>query len=306
MIAVGGEVLEVAGGAIASAASALAGDVVGVAGDGPWWRSWQPDLPAIGVLLGLGVLYLRGEALWRRETGGTRRGRQAAFATGWVFALLSVVSPVAARSGELLWVHMIQHLLMVVVAAPLLALGVPQSSIRRALGPGSRRTIARAARRLSLRRRGGSPPTVVLAAAVHIAALWIWHTPALYDLAATHAFVHLLEHAFFLGTAVWFWTAVVAATRRGRRQHAVATLTLGAQIATGGVLGALLTFTPRSIYDAYDGGRGLTALEDQQLAGAIMWVPPSFVYAIVAVALFIRWLDLVEHEARRREARPRR
>jgi putative membrane protein len=270
-----------------------------------WWTRWEPDLPAIGLLVGLGALYLRGEALWRSETGGRRPRRVAAFSAGWVVALLSVVSPVAALSGDLLWMHMIQHLLMVVVAAPLLALGAPQSAIRRAIGPGARRAVANAVRRTSLRRRAGAPPTVVTAAVAHIAALWVWHAPVLYDLAATNAFVHLLEHAFFLGTAAWFWTAIVAATRRGRRQHALATLTLGAQIATGGVLGALLTFTPRSVYDAYDGGWGLTALEDQQLAGAIMWVPPSFVYAIVAVALFIRWLDLVEREARRREWRAR-
>ncbi len=272
---------------------------------GAWWTRWELDLPAIAVMVGLGALYLRGETLWRRDTGGARPHRVAAFVAGWVVALLSLVSPVAALSGDLLWIHMIQHLLMVIVAAPLLALGAPQSAVRRAVGPGPRRAVSGAVRRVSLRRRGWAPPTVVIAAVVHIAALWVWHIPALYDLAATNAFVHLLEHAFFLGTAVWFWMAVVAATRRGRRQHALAALMLAAQIATGGVLGALLTFTPRSIYDAYDGGWGLTALEDQQFAGSLMWVPPSFVYAITAIALFIRWFDLVERDARRREARTR-
>lgn len=314
--ALGVEGIQAAGGlpfVVASVAEAtqaagsppLLGAATGSAAGGPWWALWELDLPAVAVLAGAGALYLRGETLWRRDTGGARRRRVAAFATGWVAALLAVVSPVAGLAGELLWVHMVQHLLMVVVAAPLLALGGPQSATRRALGHRARHALSRAVRRTSLRRRAWAPPTVVLAAGGHIAALWVWHAPGLYDPAAANAFVHLLEHAFFLGTAVWFWLAVVAATRRGRRQHALASLTLGAQIATGGVLGALLTFAPRSVYATYDGGRGLSAVEDQELAGTIMWVPPSFVYAIVAVGLFIRWLDLVEHEARRREARRR-
>lgn len=268
-----------------------------------WWAAWHLDLPAIAALVGLGALYLRGELLRRAATGQPRPGRVAAFVGGWVTVLLSVVSPVGGLAGELLWVHMVQHLVLVVVAAPLLALGAPQSTGRRALPPGVRHALARAVRRLTLRRRSWAPPTVVLAAGTHLAVLWVWHAPGLYDLATRHATLHLLEHAAFVGTATWFWLAVVGATRRGRRQHGVATLTLAALIAQGGVLGALLTFAPRSVYGVYDGARGLSALQDQQVAGTLMWVPPGFVYAIVAIALFVRWLTLVEEQARRNEAR---
>ncbi len=267
-----------------------------------WWTVWVLDAPSVAALVGIGALYLHGETLRRRQTGVNRRGRVAAFAAGWLVALLSVVSPVAGLAGDLLWVHMVQHLLMTVVAAPLLALGAPQATIRRALTPGARHALARLVRRASLRRRSWAPPPVMVAAAVHAAALWVWHAPALYDLAATNAAVHLLEHVVFVGTAVWFWSAVVATTRRDRRQHALATLSLGGLIAQGGVLGALMTFAPRSVYAAYDGARGLTALQDQQMAGTLMWVPPGFIYAIVGIALFIRWFDLVERDARRRAA----
>jgi putative membrane protein len=272
------------------------------ASDPAWWRVWVLDLPSVAFLLGVGALYAQGELLRRRQTGVPRPGRVAAFTSGWVVVLLSVVSPVAGLAGELLWVHMVQHLLMTVVAAPLVALGAPQATIRRALRPRTRAALARAVRRWSLRRRDWAPPPVMVAAAAHAAAMWVWHAPALYDLAATNAAVHLLEHAMFLGTAVWFWTAVVAATRRGRRQHALATLSLGGLIAQGGVLGALMTFAPRSVYAAYDGGWGMTALEDQQVAGTLMWVPPGFVYAIAGIALFVRWFEIVERDARRREA----
>lgn len=266
-----------------------------------WWTVWYLDLPGLGVLGGIGALYLRGELLRRARTGQPRPGRVAAFTAGWVVVLMSLVSPVAGLAGELLWVHMVQHLLMAVVAAPLLALGAPQATVRRALGPGARHTLARAVRRCSLQRRSWSPPTVVVALLVHVAALWAWHAPPLYELAATNDAVHLLEHVIFLGSAVWLWTAVLAATRRGRRQHGLATLGMGVLIAQGGVLGALLTFTPQSLYTAYTGARGLTALEDQQIAGTLMWVPPGFVYAIVGITLFVRWLELIEHDARRRE-----
>ena len=271
-----------------------------LAAEPAWWSVWELDLPGLGLLVGLGALYARGELLRRAQTGQPRGRRLAAFAAGWVVVLLSLVSPVAGLAGELLWVHMIQHLLMVVVAAPLLALGAPQATIRRALSPGARHTLARAVRRWSLQRRPWAPPTVVIATLVHVLALWLWHAPPLYDLAATNAAVHLLEHVFFLGSALWFWTAVVAATRRGRRQHGLATLAMGVLIAQGGVLGALLTFTPQSLYTAYTGAYGLTALDDQQLAGTLMWVPPGFVYAIAGITLFIRWLDLLERDARRR------
>jgi putative membrane protein len=280
-----------------------AGELLLLAAEPAWWTVWELDLPGLGVLIGLGALYARGEVLRRAQTGQPRPRRVAAFGAGWVVVLAALVSPAAGLAGDLLWVHMVQHLLMVVVAAPLLALGAPQATIRRALSPGARHTLARAVRRWSLRRHSWAPPTVVVALLVHVLSLWVWHAPPLYDLAATNAAVHLLEHVFFLGSALWFWTAVIAATRRGRRQHGLATLGMGVLIAQGGVLGALLTFTPQSLYSAYTGAYGLTALEDQQLAGTLMWVPPGFVYAIAGITLFVTWLTLLERDARRRERR---
>jgi cytochrome c oxidase assembly factor CtaG len=97
----------------------------------------------------------------------------------------------------------------------------------------------------------------------------------------------------------------VATARRSRRAQALATLCLAALIVTGGVLGALLTFSSRSVYDVYVGVGGLTSLEDQQLAGALMWVPPSFVYAVVALRRFTSWIDSSERELRLRESRAR-
>jgi putative membrane protein len=271
---------------------------------GPWWSPWVLDAPAIATVTGLTALYLRGATL-RARRGVSRPRRTAAFLCGVVLVLLSQVSPVAAWSEVLLWPHMIQHLVITVVAAPLLALGAPVTTVRIALPSATRHRLALLARRSRRWRRTSGIPPLVLASVAHVAMLWLWHTPLLYDAAVTNPGLHLLEHASFLASAVWFWSEVWATARRSRRVQALATLCLGAMIVQGGVLGALLTFAGRSLFAVYDGAGGLTALEDQQLAGALMWVPPGFVYASVAVRRFIGWLRVAESDLRRRDLRER-
>lgn len=265
--------------------------------------TWSVDWSALPPLAGWTVLYLRGAA--RRSAAGRGQPRRtAAFLAGIVTVVISIAGPIPVLSGQLLWVHMIQHLLMVLVAAPLLALGSPVATVRLALGRGSRHTLARGSRASRrVRRSVGGPPPLVTATVAHLVVLWVWHAPPLYDLAVRNDAVHALEHAAFLGTGVWVWAEVVATVRRSRRLQALATLCLGALIASGGVLGALLTFAGRSLYDVYTGGGSLTALEDQQFAGVLMWVPPGFVYAVVAVRRFISWIETGERELQAREAR---
>lgn len=268
------------------------------------WTTWTLDLPAVTALAGTSALYLRGAA--RRRAIGTdpSRRRTVLFAAGVAVVLVALTTPVAAISEQVLWMHMVQHLLLMVVAAPLLALAAPVTTVRSGLSPGARHALAvgaRASRRV--RRAVGNPPPLVLATAVHVAVVWVWHAPALYDAAVETDGLHALEHLAFLATAVWMWAEVVATARRSRRSQAIATLCLGVLIAQGGVLGALLTFSGRSVYTVYTGGGGLSAVEDQEFAGALMWVLPSFVYATVAVRRFMGWLDAAETELRIRESR---
>jgi putative membrane protein len=270
-----------------------------------WWSRIAVDWAAVASLVGVTALYLRGAAE-RRRLGRSTPRRTAAFLAGVVVTLVAVAGPIAGWSDALLWVHMIQHLLLTVVAAPLFALGNPVSTLRLALSAGSRRQLAGWSRTTrGWRRRAGGLPPLVTATVLHILVTWIWHAPALYDLAVRNDVVHAFEHIAFLGTAVWMWIEIVATARRTRRAQALATVCLAALIVTGGVLGALLTFASRSVYDVYVGVGGLTALEDQQLAGALMWVPPSFVYATVALRRFISWIDSSERELRAREVRAR-
>ena len=265
--------------------------------------TWSVDWSAVVPLVGWTVLYLRGAGR-RRDAGRGQPRRTAAFLAGVVTVLAAVAGPIPVLSGQLLWIHMIQHLLMVVIAAPLIALGAPVTTVRLALHRSPRHALAvgsRASRRMR-RRLGGLPPLVV-ATVAHLVVLWIWHAPPLYDLAVRNDVVHAFEHAAFLGTAIWVWAEVVATARRSRRLQALATLCLGVLIAQGGVLGALLTFAGRSLYEVYTGAGAFTALEDQQFAGVLMWVPPGFIYAVVAVRRFIAWIETGEAELTAREAR---
>ncbi|MFA9432992.1 cytochrome c oxidase assembly protein [Egicoccus sp. AB-alg2] len=272
----------------------------------PWYAAWVFDAPALLLLGGTSALYLRGRGRRHARGAPAQPRRTAAFLAGVAAGLLALVTPIAAWSAHLFWVHMVQHLLLLVVAAPLLALGEPVSTIRPVLPPAGRHALARASRWSRRLRRGiGDPHPVLLATVVHILATWIWHAPVLYDAAVSNAGIHLLEHAAFLGTGVWFWSEIVAVARRDRRSRGLAPLCLGALIATGGVLGALLVFADRSLYAVYTGAGGLTALEDQEFAGALMWVPPSFVYAVVAIRLFVAWIDASDTELRARERRER-
>lgn len=258
-----------------------------------WITAWVLDLPTLLFATGVTALYLRG-ASHRAEVGRSRPRATTAYLVGIATVLFSHLSPVAAYSEVLYWPHMVQHLLITVVAAPLIAWSAPVATIRFALGPSARHRLAQLARgSRRTRRRVGSPPPLVLATLVHIAVTWLWHVPPVYDAAVRSPALHLLEHATFLAAAVWFWSEVRHAARRAPRTQAIATLCLGVMIVQGGVLGAVITFASRSLYDVYGGYGVLSALEDQQLAGALMWVPPGFVYASVAIRRFIGWFDLV-------------
>jgi putative membrane protein len=262
---------------------------------------WQLDLPAIAVAGGVTVLYLRGAGL-RVARGFPRPRRTASFLAGVTVVLLSQLGPAAVWSEVLFWPHMVQHLLLTLVAAPLLAHGVPLTTVRAALPPGPRAVLVGLARTTRRARRDlGAPPPLVLATLAHVAAVWLWHWPLAYDAAVTNPTLHLIEHATFLATAVWFWSEVRATRRRGARTQGLATLCFATMIVQGAVLGALLTFAGRSLYAVYDGGAGLTALEDQQLAGALMWVPPGFVHGTLAVRRFAAWLGSAEHDLAVRE-----
>jgi putative membrane protein len=272
------------------------------------WTAWslQPS-----VLVGLAAAawaYARGVGtLW---SGDHHRGvtgwQVAAFAGGLLTLVVALVSPIHSVSAELLWVHMVQHVLLVLVAAPLLVLGAPLVPMTLAFPLGWRRRLRALGRVGWIRWMGRLLTRPVTAWVLQFAALWAWHAPKLYDAAARSQGIHALEHLSFLATAILFWWV---AFRPGVHRRlpggpeVLYVLTAGIQ---SGALGAVLTFAGSPVYPVYAhtvGRWGLTPLQDQQLAGLIMWIPAGLIYLVVASALFVRWLFAAEREARRLEGR---
>jgi cytochrome c oxidase assembly factor CtaG len=127
---------------------------------------------------------------------------------------------------------------------------------------------------------------------LHAVAIWLWHAPKLYQATLSSETMHTVQHVSFLGTALLFWWALLHGVPSRLARPATVIYLFTTAVHTS-LLGALLTFAPRLWYPLYDATTapwGLTPLEDQQLAGVIMWVPAGLSYLIAALALAATWL----------------
>lgn len=269
-------------------------------GIGPVLSQW-PFEPAvlIGVELAA-VLFVVGGSGRRRSQrpGSTGRWRAAAFWLGLLSILLALQSPVEILARQLFWMHMVQHLLLMVVAAPLLALASPWTRLWRALPLGLRRGVARPLflhpQLAPLRwtyQQVARPAVIWVFSAAN---LWLWHLPPLYDLTLRNHLVHHLEHGLFLGLALAFWAHVVDQHpfRAPLGSLARAGYVFFAMVQSWG-LAAILSLATSPFY-AYvqlpSRPGGISALTDQQLGGGMMWVPGAITYSIAFVALLFEWL----------------
>ncbi|MBI3967908.1 MAG: cytochrome c oxidase assembly protein [Chloroflexi bacterium] len=266
------------------------------------WTAWNWE-PAI--LLGLVLatyIYARGvAALWRRAGcgRGVRRWQTGAYVAGLLALSVALISPLNALGTALLSAHMVQHLAIILVAAPAIVLGAPIVPFLWALPEDTRRSLPGWWRRMPLMRVCWtllSQPLVVWG--LHTMVLWIWHLPTLYQAALRDEFVHGLEHASFLAAASLFWWTLVHTGARARLGgHGAGVLFVFTTAVQGSALGALMTFVRTPWYPAYAPSTlawGLSPLEDQQIAGLIMWMPASFVYVAASIVLVVAWLQAAE------------
>jgi putative membrane protein len=263
---------------------------------------WNWDPVILTALVGTAVVYARGvRSLWRKARGrGVSVPKASAFLGGLTVVAAALLSPIDTLAASLFWLHMCQHMLLIAVAAPLLVLGRPLLVLPQGLPRGWRGRLHGAPAR-----RG------VLALAIatwilHTTVVWAWHLPVLFQAALANPSVHALEHAMFLGTSVafWWWLIDPAARRSLGGGLAVAyAIAAGVQ---GMILGSLMLFSGHPWYPAYAGSSrafGLTPLQDQQLAGLVMWIPPGLVYLLAAGLLFLSYLRTVERDTLRSEQR---
>jgi cytochrome c oxidase assembly factor CtaG len=244
-------------------------------------------------LLVAGWLYARGTATVWRLAGrghGVRVWQAIAFGSGCCAVGAALVSPLDALADNMFSAHMAQHLILITVAAPLLAVSGAHGAFVWALPRRGRTAVGGVSTRLKWPRDTAS---LLLAFTVHSVAIWVWHLPALYEGALRNDAVHALEHVVLLGSGVLFWSAATRGLTRAGKTLGASVLfvfALGAQ-STG--LGALITTARSPWYGWYTTtapAHGLAVMDDQVLAGALMWVPAGFVYLGLALLLLGAWL----------------
>ena len=258
--------------------------------------SWTFD-PGVVIAVTLYCgLYL---ARWKRartpdEPHPPSAGRLLVFLAGILVLLAALCSPIDRLGEQVLAMHMVQHVLLLDVAPILLILGLTKVLLR----PATRR-IHRVEQRV------GFLAAPLFAVFLYTGAMWVWHVPALYDAAAEHTGIHVLEHlSFTLAGFLYWWHLLSPVSTRLRREWMTPIVYMVATKATVGFLGILLTFAPNAIFSYYTGQPrywGLDPDADQALAGVIMALEQSIVMGIALVVLFTRMLAQSEREEQRAE-----
>lgn len=267
--------------------------------------SWLPVEPWVLLSLALtATLHAVGFRQLRRRSGDRIAATRAvaAFGAAILILLAALATPADRLSAQLFSVHMVQHLVLMLAAAPLLVWGRAAIVLLWGLPPG-------------LRRSGGSwwarsgLPRVLRPVLAHPLAIWIWfcgafvfwHLPGPYAWALQNEAVHVLEHLLFLLTAFAFWSVVIEPLGRRRLDYGASLLFVATAAIISALPGALMILASQPLYAVHAHGVadwGLTLVQDQQLGGLIMWIPAGFAYLAAISVLFVRWLQ----EAERRSA----
>lgn len=252
----------------------------------------------LGVAAAAG-LYARGARRRLRALDSRRRAqrrwRMAGFAAALVTVLVALTGPIDDAADRLFWVHMLQHVLLVMVAAPLLVLSAPWNELWRPLPLGLRRGAAKSV----ARRRWATPLRAAGSLLARPVPVWIafngnllvWHWPRLYDLAVRVQWVHDVEHLLFLSTAILFWAQVWdSPPLRARLGGFGRVIYVTAATVPSWLLAVVLALAARPLYPAYTGHGGTSALTDQQLASGVMWGPGAIPFSVAVFVGIYRWL----------------
>jgi putative membrane protein len=252
--------------------------------------------PWVVLSLGLAlILYLLGAVRLHarmRNARGVLARRTVYFLLGWLALVVALVSPLDALGTQTFAAHMVQHEVLMIVAAPLLVLSKPLGAWIWSVPAGARDAIGTGIKTGPVQVLWQAITRPVSAWLIHAAALWLWHAPPFFQAALRNNTVHAWQHASFLFSALLFWWAVLGDIGvRPARGASIAYL-FTTMMHTG-ALGALLAMSDKVWYPLY-GDRspefGLSALEDQQLGGLIMWVPGGLAYVIAGLVLCAGWL----------------
>jgi putative membrane protein len=252
----------------------------------------------IAAALVLGV-YLR---RWRtvRRSGSPRAAaeapvwRLACFIGSVLVALAALVSPIDTLADQLFFAHMIQHTLLLDLVPILGILGFTKVILR---------PVTRAVHEVE--RKAGPLAHPAAAVVIYVVVIWAWHIPAAYDLAVRHPLVHILEHVTFVLAGSLYWWHLLSPIRARLRLDGMGPVVYMASTKLlVGALGMALAFAPSALYSYYVHHArvwGISAIDDQGIAGLIMAVEQSIVMGIAIVVLFVRALAESERAQERRE-----
>jgi putative membrane protein len=260
---------------------------------------WSPEPGVLICLLLAGGLY--GKRWWAVRTGNSARPhvdapvwRLCCFFGSLLCTAIALISPVDAIADQLFLMHMVQHMLLL-DAVPILAI------------LGFTKVILRPVTRVvqDVEHRAGLLASPAFAVVLYIVAIWTWHIPAAYDEAVRHPVVHVLEHVTFLLAGSLYWWHLLSPIRARLRLDGLGPIVyMGTTKLFVGALGMGLAFAPSALYPYYVHHArvwGLSAHDDQSIAGLIMAVEQSVVMGIAIVVLFVRALAESEREQQRRE-----
>jgi len=258
---------------------------------------WPFEPSVLISVVVFGAIYVKG---WRRARlprapHPPGYGRLALFLSGLLIIFIALASPVDGLGQQLLVMHMLQHVLLLDIAPILLILGLTKGILR----PITRRVRA-------IEQRAGYLAHPAFAVALYVGAMWFWHVPAMYDLALRYPNIHALEHVSYMVAGSLYWWYLISPIRsRMRRGGPGPILYMVSTKLLVGVLGIVLAFAPTALYAYYRHQPdywGLSAVEDQSLAGLLMALEQSIVMGIALVVLFIRMLNESERQAQRAES----
>ncbi|HEV2924046.1 MAG TPA: cytochrome c oxidase assembly protein [Solirubrobacteraceae bacterium] len=265
----------------------------------------SPDLSwtlSPGVLIALAIVGWAYVRRWRQVRLGPspRRAAEApvwrlcCFIASLICVLLALMSPLDSLADQLFFTHMVQHMLLLDLVPILAILGFTKVILR---------PLTRAVN--DAERRAGPLAHPAFAVVLYVAVIWVWHVPAAYDLAVRHSFVHALEHLTFVIAGTLYWWHLLSPIRARLRLDGLGPVVyMGSTKVLVGALGMGLAFAPSALYPYYVHHArvwGISALDDQAMAGLIMAVEQSIVMGIALVVLFVRALAESEREQQRRE-----
>ena len=258
-------------------------------GTGSLWTMWSLDPVALIAIPLVAFLYYRGLA----SLGDRRRfhatWRPWAFYAGLLTLAGALLSPLDHLSGELFYAHMTQHMLILMVGVPLILLGAPILPVLRGIPRSVRRgVVIPAFQSLPVRLLLRTLSRPLVAWPVYVLVMWGWHLPALFEAALANETVHFVEHFTFAATAYLFWWNIIDPhPLRANLSYLARIPYIFLTVVPAFALGAFLTFSSRPWFSPYEITAplyGISALEDQQVGGTIMWIPGSF---IIGTALIV-------------------